>query len=60
MGWPNFEILSRDLATGNFHPELLALAGGLAPPEIPLPPPAAPHRQALATPEPEAVTTPTP
>ena len=58
--WPNFNILSRDLATGNFHPELVALPGWLAPPEIPLPPPAAPRRQALETPEPEAGTTPTP
>ena len=45
--------------TGKFCPELVALPGGLAPTELSLPPPAAPRRQALATPQPEEGTTPT-
>ena len=60
MRWPNFEILRKALATGNFHPEMVALPGGLAPPEIPLPLPVAPRSKALATPHPEAGTTPMP
>ena len=58
--WPNFKNLLRDLATGNFRPELVALPGGIAPPELPLPPPAAPHHRASATTQPAAGTTPTP
>ena len=49
--WPNFESMRRALVTGNFRPELVALPRGVAPPERPLPPTAAPRRQALATPQ---------
>ena len=59
MRWPNFESLRRALVTGNFRPELVALPGGLVPPERPLPPPTAPRRQALETLHPEEGTTPT-
>ena len=54
------EILRRALATGNFRPDLVALPVGLSPPERPLRPPAAPHRQASKTPQPVVGTTPTP
>ena len=47
---PNFERLHRALATGNFRPDIVALPGRLAPTEHPLYPPAAPCRQASATP----------
>ena len=47
--WLNFEILQRALATGNFWPDLVALPGGLALPERPLPPSTAPRRQSPAT-----------
>ena len=57
--WPNFESMRRDLVTGNFSPELVSLPRGVAPPERPLPPPAAPRHQALATPQTEEGTTPT-
>ena len=40
--WPNFKNMRRALATGSFLPEVVALPGGIAPPERPLPPPAAP------------------
>ena len=40
--WPNFKSLQRALAKGNLRPELVALPGGLAPPDPPLAPPAAP------------------
>ena len=58
--WMNFESLQRALATGNFRPELVTLPGRLALPERPLPPPAAPRRQALATLQPAVGTIPTP
>ena len=60
MQWPNFKSLRRALATVNLRPKLVALPGGLAPPERPLPPPAAPRRQASATTLPASGTTPTP
>ena len=44
----------------NVGPELVALPGGLAPPDRPQPPPAVPRRQVLATPLPAAGTPPTP
>ena len=49
MRWPNFESLKRALATGNFRRDLVALPGGIALPERPLPPSAEPHHQASAT-----------
>ena len=55
---PNFESLRRDLVTGNFCPDLVALPGGIAPPERPLPPPAAPRLQASDKTQPAAGTTP--
>ena len=58
--WMNLESLRRALATGNFRPDLVALPGGLAPPERPLSPPAAPRCQASATPQPTADINPTP
>ena len=56
--WSNFKSLRRALVTGNFRRELVSLSGGLAPPKRSLAPPAAPRRQALATPQPEEGTTP--
>ena len=52
----NFKSLRRDLATRNFRPELVTLPGGIAPPNRPQFSPAAPLRQALTTPLPEAGT----
>ena len=56
--WPNFKSLRRALATVNLRPKLVALPGGLAPPEHPFPPPVAPRRQESATTLPVAGTTP--
>ena len=58
--WSNFESLQRDLVTGNFRPKLVALPEGIVPQKRPQPPPVAPRHQALATPTPAVVTTPTP
>ena len=55
-----FKSPQRAVATRNFCPELVALPGGLISPDRPQPPPAAPLRQALATPPPAAGTLPTP
>ena len=59
LPWPNFENLQRYLVTGHLRTELVALTGGIAPPERPLPPPAAPCRHKSAT-QPAAGATPTP
>ena len=48
----NSESLRRALLTGNFRSELVALPGGLTPPDCPQPPPAAPRSQELSTPPP--------
>ena len=45
---------------GKLFPELIALPGRIAPLERPLPPPAAPRRQASAAPHTTVGTTPTP
>ena len=58
--WPNLESLRRALPTVNFRPKLVALPGGVAPPERPLPPPTVPRCQASATTLPTAGTTPMP
>ena len=44
----------------NYRPELVALPGGVIPPDRPHPPPAAPRRQSLVTPPSAAGTPPTP
>ena len=46
----NFKIRMRALATGNFRPKLVALPGGLAPPQRPPPPPTAPQCQGAVSP----------
>ena len=58
--WSNFESLQRDLVTGDFRPKLVALPEEIVPQKRPQPTPVALRHQALATPTPEVVTTPTP
>ena len=47
---PHFESLRRALAIVNLQPEMVALPGGLAPPEQHPPPPAVPRRSAMVAP----------